>query len=178
MLLVNEAAKSDTFFASNNLALQASVTPRNSFDLYLALNFARNKWQCEVGYDFWFRQPEKIKTNSKTILVPNLGVADLVGIASLSPQSASTANISQSVAAGSNQMVSDASFVSITLSDLNLDSAAAPQALSNTVYGSISYDYDTCKYPVLIGLNAGYEIGHKTNTPNIVYAWLNLDFIF
>lgn len=178
MLLVHEVAKSDSFFASNKLSLQASITPRNSFDLYFALNFARNKWQCEIGYDFWYRQQEKVKTNSNTVLAPSMGIADLVGIASLSPQSASTANISQSVATGSNQMVSDTSFVSITLNDLNLDSAAAPKALSNSVYGSISYDYDTCKYPVLIGLNASYEVGHKTNTPSIVYAWLNLDFIF
>lgn len=156
------------------MALDVKVTPRNSFDLYLALDFNRLAWQFEMGYDLWFRNSEKIKFTKKTKLANNLGVADLLGIVDLNPQSASTSNISQGVASGVNQMVNDPSFVAITLADLNLASGAAPQAFSNTFYGSIGRNYEH----VLIGLNGSYEIGSNQDTPSIFFIWLNCDFIF
>lgn len=174
MLLVTSTNKVDTFFASNSFALTAQVTPRNSFDLYLALNVKHLTWEFEAGYDLWFRNSEKIKLAKNTNLANNLGMADLPGIIALNPQSASTANISQGVVSGINQIVSDPSFVTITKEDLNLSSGAAPQAFSNTIYGSVGY----CYAQVLIGLNGSYEVGSNPNSPSIFAAWLNFDFNF
>lgn len=174
MLLVDSASKYNPFFASNYLALNVQVTPRNAFDLYLALNVKHLNWQFEAGYDLWFRNSEKIKLSKKTALANNLGIADLLGIINLDPQSASTSNISQGVISGINQMVSDPVFVEVTSTDLNLTAGAAPQAFSNTIYGSIGYNYAS----TLIGLNGSYEVGHNQSYPDIFSIWLTCNFSF
>lgn len=176
MLLVAEEATSNTFFASNALALKADVTPRNSLDIYLALHAQKNAWQFEVGYDFWFRNAEKISLDDVNFPT-NLGIADLLGIANLDPESASQANITQGLLFGSNRMVSDPAFVTITVADLNLCSGAAPRSISNSFYGSVAYRYDY-KYITQIGLNVAYELGQGTNVPDNVYAWLTADVTF
>lgn len=177
MLLVKETDKYATFFASNNLALLSNTSPRNSIDLYLAINASRNKWNFELGYDFWYRSVEKVGLAKCTTLEPNTGIADLLGIARLSPESASTANISESVLAGPNQMTSDSSFVSITDADLNLNSAAAPKSISNSFYASISYNHEWNCHPVNIGLSVAYEKGKCVNVPDNVFVWANFDFL-
>ncbi len=178
MLLVNEAAKSDAFFASNNLAFETNVTPRNSLDIYLALHGEKCSFNYELGYDFWFRNRERTSLNKCCEFTSNTGVADLRGIAALDPQSASRANISQSVQPGANQMVSDMNFVPVTPASLNMRSGAAPQAFSNSFYGSLAYAATCGDTPVSVGLSAAYELGDKYNTPDNVFVWLNVDVTF
>lgn len=167
-----------TSFASNSLALNTKVTPKNFLDVYIALHSTHDNWQLEVGYDFWFRSAEKLSLPASSSFASSLGVADLLGMITLDPQTASTANISQGVAPLANQMVSDATFVNLTVSDLSLLSASAPQSVSNSLYGSVAYRYDETSFIAQIGLNAAYEIGHKPNTPDAVYAWINVDVTF
>ena len=178
LLLVSESAKSDVFFATDSLALLSHVTPRSSLDLYLALHSNYNNWQFELGYDFWYRSAEKIKLNNATNLSPSLGIADLVGIAALNPQSASKANISESVVANGNQIPSDNLFTSLTETNLNLNSAAAPRSISNSIYLSMAYGGYYHNYPSQIGLNLAYERGSNVNVPDNITAWINFNIIF
>lgn len=178
MLLVNKANKFNPFFASNALALKSRVTPKNSLDIYLAFNVNHNNCNFELGYDFWFRNAEKVRLKYSKKCMPvvfaGAGVADLLGIAKLSPQSASTANISQSVESGNNQMISDLEFVQITTDSLNICSGSAARAISNSLYGCAAYNYKCMQF----GLNLAYEQGCGTNTPNNIFGWLNFDFSF
>lgn len=176
MLLVNQSDLYTTFFASNKFALETKVTPRNSLDIFLALNACHNNWHAEIGYDFWYRNREKIAL--KENVEAKLGIADLIGIAALSPTSASTATISQSVSAGTNQMQHDASFVAIKNEDLNLNSGAAPESRSNTIYGSIGYTLQRKNHETHLGINVAYERGHKQNVPDNVFVWVNVDISY
>lgn len=178
LLLVQESAKSTTFFASNNLALNSRVTPRNSLDLYASIHANRNRYNFEFGYDFWYRDLEKISLNKCTKLANDIGVADLVGIALLNPESASTAKISQSVEPGNNQMTSDSSFIKENDSDLNLNSAAASKSISNSFYASIAYICDWNCHEIQFGLTGAYERGRDVNVPDNMFFWLNFDLIF
>ena len=178
MLFVNSANKFVTEFAINNLTFKSQVTPRNSLDVYLALHANRNKWQFEFGYDFWYRSQEKIVVGDCENSLKNLGIADLLGIAQEVPQSASSANISQTVADGKNQMVSDASFVAVGLQDLNLNSGAQPKNMSNSIYASIGYLGNYGCHPVEVGLSGSYERGSNINTPDNFSIWADLEVSF
>lgn len=177
LLFVDESAKSATYFASNELAFETKVTPRNSLDVYLAVHGQHRNWHGEIGYDFWFRQQEKVQF-ACSCFPEGVGIADLVGIAALNPQSASTANISQSVEPGDNQIVSDTTFIPVTVHDVNLSSGAAPQSISNSLYASIAYDCSCKDNPMQLGLSAAYELGHTVNVPDNVYVWLNFNLSF
>jgi len=174
MLFVAASDPYNFYPAINNLTFPTKVTPRSSFDLYVATHADYNSWNFELGYDFWFRSAEKIALCCAQL--PNgVGIADLKGIAVQAPVSASSANISQGIAAGTNQMISDATFVPVTLSDINCRSGAAPRSISNSVYDSIGYKCNYDCYELQIGLNGSYEAGSSVNTPDNTTVWLNFD---
>lgn len=175
MLLVQQTALYTVYPAINTLTFNASVTPRNSVDVYLAAHLKHQAWNFELGYDYWYRSAEKICIKNCNAVLNKYGIADLLGIAQLNPHTASTANISQSVAAGANQMVSDATFVPLKTSDVNLCSGAAPQSSSNSVYASIGYDYDCHNHPMEFGINFSYEKGTNTNKPDTLSGWVSFD---
>lgn len=176
MLFVNETAPFITFPAINTLTFSTKVTPRSSLDLYLAAHWTINQWHMELGYDFWYRSKEKVIPCTNRF--PNVGMADLVGIAAQDPHTASTANISQGVLPGPNQMTSDPTFIPITLSNVDCNSGAQPQSISNTVYASVGHMLDCYCHPLEIGLNFSYEKGSSINTPDAIAIWANIDIYF
>lgn len=178
LLLVSENARYDTFFATNNLALPTHVAPCSSLDIYLALHSNYNNWQFELGYDFWYRSAERVQLKDPANFTQGLGVADLVGIAALNPQSASKANISESVVSNGNQIPSDSLFVSLTSSDLNLHSAAAPRSISNSAYLSMAYNGHYRDHSSQVGLNFAYERGTNVNVPDNISMWINFNLNF
>lgn len=175
MMVVEEADKYAPYPAINDLSLKVKVKPRNSLDVYAALHYEHLDWRLEAGWDFWFRNAEKIAFKKSTILKPNIGIADLLGIALLDPESASTANISQGIEPGPNQMTSDMAFVAVTLSDLNLNSGAQQRSLSNTFYLVASYQTNCGGHPLQLGAAVSYELGANKYSPHSVGAWLSCD---
>lgn len=173
MLFVDQFDKFSFFPAINDLTFKAYVTPRSSFDLYLATQCQHQSWNFELGYDLWYRNSEKISLPSN---LTKVAVADLRGIAAQDPHSASTATIDQGVQPGINQMTSDPTFVLVDMSnDINCKSGAQAASLSNSVYGSIGYAFDIKCHKMQVGLNVAYELGSSVNTPDNITAWLNLD---
>ncbi|MFA5998514.1 MAG: hypothetical protein WC747_00640 [Candidatus Babeliales bacterium] len=176
MLFVHKTDKNVTYPAINDLTFNAQVTPQSSFDLYLAMQCKHNAWSCELGYDFWYRSAETISLCKQELL--NIAVADLKGIAATNPESASMANISQGVQPGSNQMVSDISFTPVSINDINLCSGAQSSSLSNSVYFSIGYKFDSKNYTTKIGINSAYERDSSSSKPDTISTWFNVNLYF
>ena len=179
MLIVNSLFPYGFYQAINGFTFSTQVTPQNSFDVYLAAYWDLDeKWQLEVGYDFWIRQAEKISI-ALILPAPSIGIADIFDISRMNPPtSASGANISQGVIVGQNCVVPDSAFVAIQPSDFNLASAAAPRSVSNSIYGSLGYTKELRKHLVRTGLGLAYECGHGINVPNNISAWINLEISF
>ncbi len=180
LLVVNSLNTYAYYPAINDFTFSTKVTPQNSFDLYCAAYWNVNQeWQIEVGYDFWFRQAEKISV-SPVFPQPSIAIADMYNISRVSnPTSASTANISQGVVNAQNTVQSDSPiFISIQSIDFNLASAAAPQSISNSIYASIGYSKEMMHHVVRTGLSLAYECGHGINVPNDITLWLALDVLF
>lgn len=142
--------------AINLLTVPTHVTPRSTIDLWTAINIPVCNFNVEIGYDFWWRQSEKIC--KKCPIVAGYGIQTLALCTSGS--SASTATICQA-AQGSNVTVTDATFTPITDADLNLNSAAHPNAHSQKLYLDLGYTFnDICSTPI-IGLGVSYEFATK-----------------
>lgn len=178
LLLVNESDKYTNSFATNKLALLAQVTPRSSLDFSCALHFNKSNFNYEVGYNLWYRSSEKAALKNSSQFAANNGIADLVGIISLNPQSAGTATIAQSVVAGQYQMTSDTAFTPITLNNLNLRSGAAAASLSQTIYASVGFVTHDLTTPVHCGLSLAYEMGRDVQTPDAFYVWATAGISF
>lgn len=177
LLFTTPTSDADPFFAINDLTFKANVTPRNSFDLLLAAHVELSRFSFELGYNFWYRQAEKV---CPCIKLPEVGIADLVGIAQLTNQTpvtvttSSTATISQGVYPNAYQMARDASYTLVTPGNINVCSGAQGTSLSNSIFGSIGYHY--CQ--VDFGINASYEHAANSNTASVASVWANIDIRF
>lgn len=158
----------------NLFSTRARVEPRSTLDLWTALHWQWSEFNLEVGYNFWWRQKEKVCINCS--ISNGFGIFDLAGSGGV-PQSASQANISQSVI-GSNKAPSDASFVVIRTRDLDLNSAAHPHAFSSTVYTGFGWHPTPGGYPLLLGLGGQYEFAHTNAALEQWAIWGKLGIIF
>lgn len=154
--VAKESNPACSYAGINFFTLPARVIPKSTIDWWIALHYAYRCLDVEVGYDFWWRQQEKIKV---CCLPDRWGIYDLAGAKQGHPVSASNARICQSTVG--NVAPSDVTFVPITLSDLNLVSGAAAQAVSNTFYVAGSYDGYLGRFPVFVGLGTSVELAHN-----------------
>lgn len=153
--------------AINILTTDVNVTPRSVINFWTALHYERCGIGFEIGYNVWWRQREKV-TLHEIPLINNLGIFDLAGAAVLNPTSASNANISQSIG-GINPIVSNPTFVTLTLADLNLHSAEHPRAVTHKVYGATDYRCCWCNKEVSFGFGGSYEFARPRR--NALEQW-------
>jgi hypothetical protein len=160
----------------NYMTRCAKVTPGSTINLWAAGHYEHGRWQMESGYGFWWRQQEKITCGSICQNVPAVGIFDLAGSVVQNPVSASSANISQTVPATgyTNIMRSDTVFTPIAPNALNLASGAHPDTYSNTLYGSVGYQFDRG----LIGINVLYEWGKRITALTNWGMWLTTSVEF
>ena len=149
MLVVNETATDTPMPGINFFTQNVDVTPRSTFQVWLALHYEHCQYDVEVGYNFFWRQQEDIDC---VCFPEDFGIYQL-GCTPVCT-SASTATISQ----GPTQITGDANFVELTANDLNLCSGAADKALSNKFYGIVSTSGCACDcMDWHIGFGGSYE---------------------
>ena len=176
MLFTTPTDPNTPFPAINKLTFNAEVTPRNAFDVLLGAHLEVNKFVFELGYNFWYRQAEKV---CPCINLAEVGIADLVGIAQLNSTnpvtvtSASKATISEGVYPNEYQMPRDTTYTVVNKANINSWSGAQAVAMTNAVYGSIGYHCGQLD----LGINASYE-GGNSNTASVVSVWGNIDVRF
>jgi hypothetical protein len=177
MLFTTPTSTANPFFAINDLTFKTNVTPRNSFDLLLAAHLEHTCFSFELGYNFWYRQAEKV---CPCIKLSAVGIADLVGIAQLTNQtpvtvtSSSTATISEGVYPNEFQMPRDATYTLVTAKNINICSGRQAASCTNAVFGSIGCHYDQLD----VGINASYEGAANSNSASLVSVWANVDVRF
>lgn len=143
--------------AINLLTIPVKVTPQSTIDLWTAVHYRLRNWNFEFGYEFWWRQKEKI--SKKNNIESGFGIQTLA-LDSLPHLTASTANISQS-ASGSNSVQSDSQFVFITNNDLNNASASHPSANSQKLYLSLGHTFESNQCSGSLGVGSSYEFATK-----------------
>lgn len=174
LLVVTQNEPIDSQPAINLLTGRVKVFERNTVDFWLAAHYQHCDIGFELGYDLWWRQAEKIC--KKCPITPGFAIQTL-SLCQTPITSASTATISQAVE-GPNATISDAQFTPIVDSDLNLTSAAHPNALSNKLYAALDYTHEsTCGHPWVFGLAGSYELGNK-NALDQWAIWLDVGLGF
>ncbi len=169
-LLVAKESDCDSVMNGINLFTQdAKVTPGSVVDWWLAMHIQRGNWAAEMGYDFWWRQAEKIQLCD---LPENWGIYDLTQSCVDAPATASDARICQSNV--NNVPTRDAEFTQVTASDINCASGATPRAYSNTVYGALGYDGELCNMPILLGAGGMFQFGEKLRAPHNFAIWAKM----
>jgi hypothetical protein len=148
-------------FGINQLTLDAKVKARGSFTANTALNLRKEGgFEAEVGMNLYARQAEDVSlksafANDDEYAIPALGNALNSWDAS---QSSSFSNIKRvnSGIGNTSAQNGDSVFNPIAAADLDLNSAAHPGVVENTVYGVLGMNWDEWKCPGFLGLGGSY----------------------
>lgn len=174
--VVVQGAPSNPLPGINAFTQRFKITPGSTIDWWIAAHYQQCQWNAELGYDLWWRQQERV---TLCCLPQNIGIYDITGDCMRNPHTASNAMICQTVAgAGTNVAPSDATFINITCADVNLNSAATPKAMSNTVYAAFGYDGDLCDCPALVGVGGSYEFGRHNGALSNWMVWVKMGLAF
>lgn len=160
----------------NVFTREVEVTPGFAYDQNTAIVYSRNKMQAEAGYNFLARRSERVAlkcSTNDTALLPAFRA--LVGGGQTNPIRDVTGNIfllqstlnvappaSAIVAALPVPLLQYANSV-ITDDQLDLASAATPNTLSHTVYGSLGYNHAYRDYPLFGNVGASFTFSKSNN---------------
>jgi len=175
---IDDATAAATLAATNAVAARNNFTPGINIltqEVEVTPGFMHNlnagwvmqvKWfQAEIGYNLLSRQSECIEMEEFTY---QPAIKHLFGIGETNPIRDMTGNFLLETSEGSitGNLPVPLSLYSqsvLTVSDINLSSAATPAHLAHTVYGSVGANFDECRWPILTHLGASYTFSRATN---------------
>jgi hypothetical protein len=184
----------------NIFTRQVRVSPRFQHNYTMALVYNQYSFQGEIGYNFWARQAEKVKLKDCWVEGPAIAQLNIdnelvldrngkAGIDKLSnignnnvglncalfndlvcaEEDTACVFVGQCVCGAAVQEFNDANRIKVT--DLNLNSAAHPGAMSHTIYGALGYCWDECDWPMLVGVGGSYEFTGVNTALNRWLVW-------
>ena len=150
--------------AANVTTLVANVSVSAIGEAIIMFNYQRCGFLFDVGYGIWGRGKEKIKLNKQIklkgkIIPERLGVAGKIE-AVTDDRTKSDATIKT---VGSVDGASLADNIYITLSDIDVKSAASPSAVSHKIFVHLSYMWDRCDYSPFVGIGGEAEFSGRKN---------------
>lgn len=130
------------------------VSPRFMTNINFGLNYSHSNWDFEAGYNLYTRQAEKVEFPRECCLDFPLTIAvkDINGDGGT--------NIARTIKndfGGSYTELAQYAQSVLQIPDLNLDSAACPALLTNTIYGGVDYNAECMSYPLAFGIAGMYE---------------------
>lgn len=166
------------------------VSPRFQRNYNTAFVIDLSQWTIEGGYNFFCRDEECVKLacdwdsiaqvkferdgNGNFIAIDGPALKSLLGCGqtdNIQMISDNYNNINAKPFADYNQNI-------ITEDDLDFSSAEAPCLLSQRIYGSVGYSFDTSRFRTVLGLGAEYEFSGDNTGINRWGAWSKIAFIF
>lgn len=206
-LVVRPTNTIEPLYGINFFTREVEVTPRSMLEFWTAVNFKHCNVHVEVGYDFWYRSKEKIRLPDQDLGVGILDIENRPALSGTCLTSAHCQRICRSLPTPGVQppLSHDPTFTSVQSSQavneqgttgsgnkccstfcatpeqcsfLNLDSAANPRAITNTVYAAISYDTCWCDHPTMIGVGGQYEFSAGRSAISQYGIWLKTAISF
>jgi hypothetical protein len=130
------------------------VSPRFATNINTALNYSYRAVDFEFGYNLFTRQAEKVE-------FPRDCCVDFpLSIAVKNINGTGGTNIARTIKndfGGSVTTLADYALNVIQIADLNLDSAAHPAVITNTIYGGVDYNTECWTVPMFFGVAGMYE---------------------
>jgi|GEM_PF-383033 len=150
------------------------VEPRFWFDMNSAFVYTNSDcpWMAELGWNFFGRQAEKVclprwVVDPAVVGAPGSGDTTIARTIKYEFTNANLAYTAANYAA-----------TQIQKADINIESAAAPAALSYIIYGSVGYNWGTKCYPTFAGLGASYEFTQNNAAIERWNLWGKLGFSY
>jgi len=151
----------------NLLTQDLKVTPRFSYTVNCAVAAKSQRCDLELGWNFFAREAECVRLANA--FTPAFAMKSPLGAGATMPVRTINNNF-----LAANQLAFSAANFSTSLiqeSDLDLESAAHPAVLSNSIYGAAGYRWDDRCYPMFAGFGGNYEFGKDNSVLNRWTVW-------
>ncbi len=139
------------------------VKPKNTLDWWLSIHYERCGWGFETAYNLFWRDEESV--SSCNFDFEGHGIFDNTRCSGRT--SHSDARISDPFGVGAP----DKTFVALTTKNVNINSAAAREALSHTFSGVVTYNNVWCDRPYSIAFAARYELAGTNEHTSTLESW-------
>ena len=136
-------------FGINLLTRCVKVEPRFNTNVNTAFLYNYKNWEFDLGYNLYVRQAERIEMCS---FPDGISVKDING----DGQTNIARTIKNNFPAEAISLQSYA-LHTLQICDIDLNSAAAPAVLSNTVYAGVDYNFNCWCMPGFVGVSGLYE---------------------
>jgi len=147
-----------------------NIEPRMQLVINNGLYANYCNWQVEIGYNYFMREAECVSLKGcwdETVAFKDIRV----GTGFTNPLQSINLNIVSSVPAQPLAVLTGYDNNVIPLELLDLESAAHPAVSINTIYASIGYNWDHCKYPSFAGIGGEYESSDENTGMNRWTIW-------
>lgn len=173
LLMVTEDEPLNSQPGINFTTKNVKVAPGSTIDMWLAAHYHRAEFDCEIGYDFYWRQSEKVSKQLSGC--SSFGVQTLALCSDCKP-TASRATIAQGPI-GKNATKTDATFTPVCDSDFDWNSGTHQQSVSHTLYASVGYTFECDTWSCLLGIGTAYEFAQKNALQQWSF-WVTTGFSF
>ncbi|OGB96988.1 hypothetical protein A3F06_01390 [candidate division TM6 bacterium RIFCSPHIGHO2_12_FULL_36_22] len=175
----NDLTISDLIPLINYTTLQSSVRPGWSLDWNTALHYTYRCFGLEAGVNVFVREGENICITGK--IRNGIGLADLYEWAdsdTVVTESLETVSFDAWGNATDTDIDGNDIFLTISQSDLDVISAAAPAVFNGTFYGALSYEWNNCKLPVFFNGGGSYTVTSDNGAVSNWVAWIKVGVSF
>ena len=145
-----------------------TVKPRGSVNLNTAFCVEKCGYATEFGFNIYARQAEKVHLKNR--FPSELAIKELYGLGATNP----TRGINTILRLDGAESSYPEEYYSLSCQDINMDSAAHPALLSNTVYGSIGYKGDT----TFVNTGGSYEHNVCNTSLDRWLVWTKIGLTF
>lgn len=148
----------------NMFTRELDVKPGYSLNTNTALVYYHKQYHMEVGYNFFARQAECLELacewNKEVALQHVIGAGNTTTVRDITGNFYLT-----DIGNTHNTAIPLANYLQATIveQDLDLNSAAVPSQLVNTVYGTLGKRWDNCRCPKFVDFGASYMFAHNNN---------------
>lgn len=161
-LLGGEKQKIGVFPLANILTRDIKVTPASQFDGIA--NFALNykNWIFDLGYNFFIKEKEEIHLRYPW-------ENDKYAIAGITYNTADTTNNFNLLVNGTSQSYAydgapNDTNAAIQGQYLDFESIRSPNAVTHKIYASTGYQWNSCKYPAMLGIGGSYDFVQRNSS--------------
>ncbi|MGE0206398.1 MAG: hypothetical protein AB7R69_00965 [Candidatus Babeliales bacterium] len=150
----------------NFFTRKVQVNPRFQKDINTAFVYTHCRFQGEIGWNFWAKASEHIKLDRPWEVGPAFANINNDGTADNNLNRAITI---KEIFTGVAHPYRTAA--AIQAEDLDLETAASPCAVTNTIYGSLGWRWDNWCYPVALNVGGSYEISSDKGAVSRYTVW-------
>ncbi len=174
--------------AANILRQAVNVTPGSQVEGLFMISCNHENFIAEVGYNFWFKQKEKVKRigywddnaygfvgtdyqSAITVLDPILQIPKNSFVLQYS-------NLNNTIGTMQSAGATTAERGTITSNQLDIDAARHPSVFTNKLFFTLGYEWPQKKSSLLLGGGISYEFRTSNNSLNETMIWLKSGWIF